>query len=415
MREWPRFDLSTGPRRSQTCKEFRAAKSKAKNSRFSVRFRAVKMGIFSVLALIGLVGLSMPTRAAVPCSSHLLKGQVRLQEIFHKMDGHQKEVFESAADRAVEWRRLGFLLAEALASSGLKVSPLEDGNFRILPEGEAPIAKWAKQLQEWSGIDLIVSPDYWYSYGSLSALGGFHRHLRIYFIDQASLVQGRMSVAGLHEAQHALNFHLSLKDRYLYERILQSGFSAASKADGVLPGIAVHRYENYFSLDEISAHRKSAEALLRRRHPTAQETLFLKTHFERLSSFISHGQFLAELFQSAVLRNRVEVHRRENGEVVIYLTAHAGPFGFFGGAAGDSLRGTSLELYFSEEELRRKDPRTLVLERLSEMMVELAVLYPLAAELKNAWNQQGDGAHVRALFQRFTNQMEARRRTLNSN
>ena len=254
---------------------------------------------YSCLIILILAALtSLPVRASNSCHDHLersLKPQAgetsekKLNDIME--DYFQKQTsIKTNSDYydVMRYEKNEFYpsLVAFFKKSGIKIHRNETSTkgIDILSQGDHPLNRLAEKLAK-RDIQLKFTPRYMIN-GSLGSFDGRNIH-----VDIQTISEGKPSFIILHEIRHAYNAARSQK--FLYERLFQTKLAADEKSL-IIPGMNQDpAYREYFSLDEILAHRQSASILLAEFHRTTTSeakkkelATHLKKHGIRIRNFV---------------------------------------------------------------------------------------------------------------------------------
>ena len=281
-------------------------------------------------------------------------------------------------------------LQKTLKRSGLKGRSIElegevESAVEILPGGLHPLSKLADSLSG-RGIRVAVAPQLW----ARDTLGGYDTAIKVLFVDKETIVGRKTSAIMAHELRHAYTHARADMSDGLYERLFSTILVGFKTPRGNLPG-SISEYNQFFSLDEILAHRQSAALLLRtlRRNPSDKEARDqLRAHGERFKEFVESG-----LETLALLRHEIEslafkhnvVEITEGGMVRIEVEiAKPGIIRrFFRADQQDpNVVGLTARLLFSRDEVppsrTSRSLRPLLIDRIDAIATELEAIHPVA-------------------------------------
>ncbi|RYZ67465.1 MAG: hypothetical protein EOP09_11000, partial [Proteobacteria bacterium] len=268
--------------------------------------------------------------AQMRCSNLFAEASSTVASPLSQLLAHQEEYALNSkredlsyANREAEKKKINAKISETLIAAGIKTK-FEDYNFTgfiILPEGSTYIAKVARGLAK-RGIRIQYSP---MAVGG-GALGMYHGGHKMLYFDAASILGKTLSPVGLHEIRHAMDDYWSNQKPGNFERIYQSSISNNGNL-GVAPTLpGAHKefpYKEYFSLDEILAHRQSLASFLsnfRRQAVTGAEltsTLkHIRSHSANFLEFARVWQITGKIFESEIAQDSFTVVQPESPETL---------------------------------------------------------------------------------------------------
>ncbi|MBX3034980.1 MAG: hypothetical protein KF865_13755 [Bdellovibrionaceae bacterium] len=181
----------------------------------------------------------------------------------------------------------------------------------IEPGGKTPIAKIAAGLAN-RNIELQ------YSLEAVSdgAAAMYVPDQRVIYFDANSLGERGPSPLLLHEVRHAIDFTRGRQPEHVFERLMLSSLqmNQFTPVKTAIPGSKTKAYSDYFSLDEVLAHRQSARnflSILKNPEVSREEWAiamnWIVDHSERFPHFISAWKASAEIFTLAIKRGQAEI------------------------------------------------------------------------------------------------------------